>query len=603
MSSHPPINPLPPREKQPLPAPDFPARPNGILRDFAAIGILLLLVTFVWCAGWGIWSSRDWNQPTAYLDIRQSDVIGMLAVFKAARDGHQNPLSQKIVPELGAPGQADWTSIPTIEEVPLYLTGVLARFTGLFAALNIKLLVGHLLAALTFYLVARYFQCTVAWAFLGGLAYGLAPFIFSESPHHSVVAYVWHIPLFLVVWKWVSTPPGILPLSGKFWFAIAVAFITGFQNIYYTNIFCQLTLLGGILLFLRERSKPALVSMFAVIGGSAAAFALMNIDTWMYQLSNQGASFAIERQFRWLEIYALKLSDLFIPLSTHQSPAFRNFSLAHAQQIVLSNEGTYLGLLGIASLLLLLGIAAYRVIFRSPKSIPAEAWQILWIFAVFTTGGLNAISGIFGLTLFRAGYRLSIVVLAIALLFAMQQATKYFAEQKKLGHLIALALLLIVIWDQMPLAPNQQEKALRSLQVESDREFAQAMESALPRGSMIFQLPVMSFPEAPVAGITPYEHFRPYIYTDNLRYSFGLTKGALETGWHSQLVNLPLDKTIELLKKQGFGAVYLNRKGFPDKGEAILTGLAGEGLTKRIDSKAGDLVAIPLDLDSLEKAD
>jgi len=581
-----------PKETPELRSQDDRAVSKGILRDFAAVSVLLLLVAFIWCSGWGMWSGRDWNQPTAYLEIRQSDVIGMLAIFKSARDGHQVPLSQKVVPELGAPGQADWTSVPTIEEVPHYLTGVLARFTGLFAALNIKLLLGHLLSALTFYLVARYFACAISWAFLGGLAYGLAPFIFSESPHHSVVAYVWHIPLFLVVWQWVSTPPGIQPLSKKFWFALAVALIAGLQNIYYTNIFCQLTLLGGVLLFLRERSKPALVSVFSIIAGSAAAFALMNIDTWMYKLSYEGASFAIERQFKWLEIYALKLSDLFIPLSTHQSPAFRLFNLNHSQQIVLSNEGTYLGLVGIASLLLLLGVSAYRIIFRSAKAIPAEAWQILWIFAVFTTGGLNAISGIFGLTLFRAGYRLSIVILAIALLFAMRQATRYFAGQKKLGHLVVVALTLIVIWDQMPLAPSVEEKALRSLQVESDRQFAMAMEKALPQGAMIFQLPVMSFPEAPVAGITPYEHLRPYLYTENLRYSFGSTKHVLETGWQSQLVDLPLDQTIELLRKQGFGAIYINRKGFPDRGESILAGLANAGLTKTLESKAGDLVCV-----------
>jgi len=552
----------------------------------------MAVIAFAWISANSKWTAADWHLPGAYLQPRESDVIGMLAVFKAARDGHHTPLSQKIVPELGAPGQANWTSIPTIEEVPIFLTGVLARFTGLFAALNIKLLLGHLLAALIFYLVARYSDCTIPWAFLGGLAYGLAPFIFSESPHHSVVAYVWHIPLFLVVWKWVSTPPGITPNSRRYWLAIAVAFVTGLQNIYYTNIFCQITLLGGFILFLRERSKPALLSTFAVIGGSAAAFVVMNIDTWMYQLSNQGASFAIERQFHWLEIYALKLSDLFIPLSTHQSPAFRNFNLAHSRQIVLSNEGTYLGLIGIASLLLVFGVSAYRVIARSAKPIPTEAWQILWIFAMFTTGGLNAISGIFGLTLFRAGYRLSIVILGIALLFAMQLAARYFTGQKRLENLIVAVLVFVVIWDQMPLVPSQQELAHRALQVESDREFARAMEEALPDGAMIFQLPVMSFPEAPVPGITPYEHLRPYLYTNNLRYSFGLTRGALETGWQSQLANLPLAETIELLKKQGFRGIYINRMGFPDQAEAILLGLAEVGLTKKLESKAGDLVCV-----------
>lgn len=560
--------------------------------EVSVVAGLLLLVSLVWCAGWGMWSVRDWNQPTAYSEVRESDVIGMLAIFKAARDGHQTPLSQKIVPELGAPGQANWSSFPTIEEIPPYLTGVLARFTSLFAALNIKLLVGHLLAALTFYFVARYFRCGVPWAFLGGLAYGLAPFIFSESPHHSVVAYVWHIPLFLVVWHWVATQPGIAPFSGRFWLAFALAFVTGLQNIYYTNIFCQLTLLGAVVLFLRSRSLPPLLSAFGIIGGAALAFALMNLDTWVFKLSHPGADLAIERPFKWLEIYGLKLTDFFIPLPTHQSEAFRNFWLHHSQQTILANEGSYLGLLGIASLLLLVAVSIARVLSKQKHSLPIEAWQVLWIFVVFTTGGLNSLAGLFGITFFRAGYRLSIVVLAIVLLFAMREASAFFASRGRVGRLLVALLVSIVVWDQMPLVENRESRAERMALVQSDQAFTQAMEEALPKGSMVFQLPIMGYPESPVPGITPYEHLRPYLYSHDLRYSFGVSRAELVSGFHSRLLDQPIDKIIEVLKEQGFAAIYINRKGFPDQGTGILEALANAGLNQKIESPAGDLVCV-----------
>jgi hypothetical protein len=226
------------------------------LRELLATMLLLAATTFGWLTGTGTWNASAWAEPAAYMDVQKSDIIGLLATIRAVADGNYAPTRPKIVPELGAPDAANWNDIPVIEEIPIYLAGVLARFTGIFAALNIKLLIGHLLAALCFYGVARYYKCQIAWAWAGGLAFGLAPFIFAQSPHHSVVAYVWHIPLFLVVWDWVSTEPGIRPWSGRFWVAICVGVLTSLQNIYYTNVFCQLVLLGGVVLFFQNRSRP-----------------------------------------------------------------------------------------------------------------------------------------------------------------------------------------------------------------------------------------------------------------------------------------------------------------------------------------------------------
>ena len=111
---------------------------------------------------------------------------------------------------------------------------------------------------------------------------------------------------------------------------------------------------------------------------------------------------------------------------------------------------------------------------------------------------------------------------------------------------------------------------------------------------MIFQLPIMDFPESPVPGLTPYEHLRPYLYSQHLRFSFGAVKGRPDSAWQETLADFYLKTAVAVIAKKGFAALYINRKGFPDQGEAFLGNLKELGLTTRIDSPAGDLVCLIL---------
>ena len=367
-------------------------------RNLFALTTLLVICALAWCAGTDRWTPAAWNTPTQYLDGFYCDVVSTFAGMKATANGHNSPLSWKTVPELGAPFDGNWTDWPSIEEIPGLLYGLLGNIFGLFIGLNVSLLLGHLLAAATFFLVARHLDCSQLWAFTGALAFGLAPYIFAQSPHHITVAYAWHVPLFLLVWKWVATEPGLEWRSQRFWWAIGIAFLTGLQNVYYTNILCQLTLLGAAILYWQNRSRPALKSALAVIGAAAAAFALMNVDTWTYKAvygPNQGA---LVREYKWLEIYGLKLVDLVVPPVTHHSELFSKFAAAHRAAAPLQDEGSYLGLVGIAALGLLAFAAIADVVKRRADTIPMAAWQVFWIVLCFSTGGLNSILGAFGFT-------------------------------------------------------------------------------------------------------------------------------------------------------------------------------------------------------------
>jgi len=563
-------------------------------KDLFCLSLLLALIALCWCFANAKWSMESWRITNAYLEGRESDTIGMLANFRAAADGNYRVMGRKSIPELGAPEVAEWADIPVVEEIPLFLTGFLARCVGIFAALNLKLLLAHLLAGATFYLVGRYLGCSRAWAFLGGLAYGLASFLFSESPHHSIVAYAWHVPLFLVVWRWVSDDGGLALGSRRFWVAAVVAFITGLQNVYYTNIFCQLTLLAGFLAMLRCRNWRPLISAFAVIGFAALAFFMMGLDTWVYQWQNGKNPVAIERPYHWLEVYSLKPVDLLIPSPAHQVEFFRSFASFHNARTAIINEGAYLGILGIGALLWIFGLSVFRAVRKSPEPFPPELWQILWIFAAFGTGGLNSIAGIFGFTFFRAGYRAVIVIQAIALMFFAKEATRLLPAGSPLARLIVPLLACLVFLDQVPKPKTALERKAIAAQIDSDRAFTLAMEEALPEGAMVLQLPPMDFPEAPVPGITPYEHLRPYLFSSSLRYSFGGVKGRQPNPWIEPYLKGDLDAILATAKEQGFSGIMVNRRGFPDGGESLFQALSSRGIHKRLDSEAGDLSFLPL---------
>ena len=582
-----------------------PARP-----DLLALLSLVALVALAWCTANDAWSAAAWQRTSAYIeDPEKSDVLWMLALVKAASEGSGVPLAWKHVTGLGAPSTANWTDWTFIEEVQPAILGIVSRAVGPFAALNIGMLLGHLLAAVTFYAVARHSDCLARWAFVGALAYGLAPFVFAQSPHHLTVQWAWHIPLFLLVWRWVATDPGIAPRSPRFWRAAGIGFVAGLQNVYYTNILCQLTLLGAAIQYVRNRAKPALLSALAVIGAAAFAFGLMNIDTWTYKLFHGANNGGLVREYKWLEIYGLKLVDLFIPPLNHHSGMLSAFALAHRKAAPLLDEfASYQGIVGLACLLWLVGTAVTAMVRRRERDVPMEAWQLLWIVLMFTTGGLNAIIGSLGFTMFRGACRYSIVILAITLLYAARRlsaiertaaAAAPDDRRPMLWNAVAAVLCLLILWDQVPPALKAEKTAIISRQIDADRQFTARMEAALPAGAMVFQLPIMEFPEAPAPGVPPYDHLRPYLFGNRLRYSFGGVKGRPDSDWQKDLARLPsLEKVVEEIKGRGFAAIYINRNGFPDRARAIEEKLLEMGYSKPpIRNASGELSCILLEKD------
>lgn len=581
--------------------------------DVAVAVVLSLVVACGFCSAGSFWNRSAWGVPVghlagppdAYTNPEYGDMFFTLAMARAAGEGRFVPWAFKRVPELGAPHTAEWSDWPLIEEPQTLFLGLLYRVFGPFAGLNVALLGGHVLAAVTMFAVARAGGAARPWASLAGLAFGLAPFIFAQSPHHVTVAWAWHVPLFILAWRWAGNPT-VVPGDRRFLLAAVIGAVAGMQNPYYTNILCQLALLGGAVTALREGSWRRMSTAAVIVASAAAAFALMHLDTLAYGWLHGRNPSGVVREYKWMEIYGLKLVDLFVPSASHRWTSLATAAQRHRAAAPLLDEGaSYLGIIGLGALLWLVATAARGFLRRRIEEVPAAFWQVVWIVVAFTTGGLNTFAGAAGMLLFRTACRYAVVILAIVLEWAARRATasafrsgspERSAGGSLAGSWVAAATLAgLAAWDQVPRPPTNDVLTATARRIDADRKFMAMLEEALPAGAKVLQLPLMEFPESPAPGIGAYEQLRPYVLGSRLHWSFGTIKGRPREAWRAELAKKDAAGVVGDLRARGFDAIVIDRDGFPERGRAVESALVrAAGVDRPIVSPAGDESCIVL---------
>jgi len=110
-------------------------------------------------------------------------------------------LRSQEIQRLGAPFGAVWNAYPTPDK-PLMLTlGALGRGIGLFAAVNLGLLLAQVSAAPAFYLVARRLAVRWEWAWAGALLFAYGYHTFHRGLAHFSFVFTWTVPVgLLAVW-------------------------------------------------------------------------------------------------------------------------------------------------------------------------------------------------------------------------------------------------------------------------------------------------------------------------------------------------------------------------------------------------------------------
>jgi hypothetical protein len=79
-----------------------------------------------------------------------------------------------------------------------------------------------------------------------------------------------------------------------------------------------------------------------------------------------------------------------------------------------------------------------------------------------------------------------------------------------------------------------------------------------------------------------------------MRFSFGSVRGRNREAWQWEAEKLPPAEMVNTLEKYGFGAIYINRKGYTDHGDDLIKQLAAAGRADIFEDAAHEQVCVTL---------
>ena len=520
----------------------------------------------------------DWRIPFAYGE-RDESVVGLWV--KWAMESPWMLYNS----HLGMPFRSEMFNIPQ-PDVFLYLVfKLLGLTTGHFGlVMNLYYLLTFPATFLCALYVFRRFKIGYPAALLGSFLYAFLPYHFMRGESHLFLVGYYLVPLVvLLVFRVASDhPPFLLQGEGRWprlaWRqsgtigAGAICVLTGASGVYYAFFACCLFLIIGMAVTAALRRFAPLVSALLLSGLMAGTILLTLLPHLLYGHGNPTARVSSDA-----ETYALKVSQLLLPVSGHRLPFLAALKDAYSQAAPLTNENDMatLGAVGAFGFVLLICWAALRLMGARLEWLGKEDQRLINVatlatlasILLATVGGFGSLFATLVSPQIRSYNRISVYVSFFTLFFVAFLLDRAIgARLRRRSHKViyALGLSLLTalgIYDQTTPAFIPDYATVRSAFL-SDRQFVRAIEKRMPSGAMILQLPYMTFPEA-----NRYDLARGYLHSRTLRWSYGAMINGRSDLWQRTLLSQP--EPLRKIVEAGFSGIYLDRTLLPNNGAPI----------------------------------
>jgi phosphoglycerol transferase len=470
--------------------------------------------------------------------------------------------------EIGAPFGAELYDFPLPEPTHLLLIRALGFFThDPFFVANLFYLISFATTALAAWWSFRFIGLDRAIAIAAAILYALLPYHFLRLPHLLLAAY-FAAPIFaahavrLALYRMphvrdeVRLTPGSLVL-------LAIAAGAG---IYYAFFGCLLLGAGTTLGAVRSQRREPLWIGGALIATVVAVIIASLVPNWLFEIREGANALIAHRQPFETEYYGLRITQLLLPSSHHRLAPMRALTDAYNAHTPLLNENTTatLGVIGSLGLLASLAIALTAWRTRFPRVAALGTLSLVAILFA-TLGGFGSLFALFVTPEIRALNRISVYI-------AFFGIASFFVLVRHALHARPLALAIVAVsaipigaLDEVPKTAPRPEAAFRARKAFFDR-----IDTTLPKGTAVFELPYMFFPEGAKTGaLMNYELIEPYVYTHGFRWSFGDMHGRPSDTWNAQVSMLHGEALVAALASADYGAIYLDRRGYDDRGAAV----------------------------------
>jgi phosphoglycerol transferase len=529
---------------------------------------LLAAILFVYLRGW----DRDFTVPLQF----SRDSISAALQSKSTIDNGWWWFNWRV----GAPFGLDALQYPAAPNVDQALVWLVSRVVrDPMTAITATWLLMVVLSGLSATWCIRTLGASRISAFVSGTLFALLPYALYRNVGHFwlviyLVPFVCTAAVFLAMgrpqrWSWGR------PFAGH----LAGCLLLALNYVYYAFFGCVIVLVASIVGAVQCRSRRVLGAgafCLVLIGGGTA----LNLAPSLYSWAQRGVPIAVpDKTPAEAETYGLKIRHLLSPGLWHTFPPFRAWlARENAAAFPLENEntGTRLGVVGSAGFLVLLAwLFVPRLGDRLTHGDTITAMSRLTLAAVLlaTVGGLGSLFNLLVSPDIRAYNRIApfIAFFSFATVALVLDDT---VRSRRARAGIAIAVALVGLADQRAAAIylNATHKAIAT-EYSGVRQFVRGLETQLPAGAMVFQLPVRSYPDGdrPLP-MQPYDHAKMYLTSRTLRWSYP-TLSNQQVRWQQAATLLPVARLVPELASQGFSAVEIDRDGYADHGASIVAAI------------------------------
>ena len=297
----------------------------------------------------------------------------------------------------------------------------------------------------------------------------------------------------------------------------------------------------------------------------------------MHQKQNGNNLSTFVRSIADVEYYSLKISNLLLPVYGHRISLLAEFR-DRANQVFLIGEGAdALGLFGSIGFCALLIVLIVKTGENQRVFLKSLAVFTLLAVLISTVGGFAQFVSAFGFTQLRVMARMSVVIAFPSIVCSVVLLDRVLRNRNRIIRLSSL--LIVGTLALLDTNPGHQISSYKETAKswEQDRSVVARVTESFGSDAMIFQLPIIPFPEYPsVVNMTDYEHLKGYLHSSTLRWSYGGVKGR-EGDWQKSLPEDPMLLVAEL-QRLHFHAIWINRNGYEDRGALLIEQLSSLGL-------------------------
>jgi hypothetical protein len=490
------------------------------------------------------------------------------------------------VPQLSAPFGLPAASFPSMTNVDWLVMKALSAFLRDPATVfNVFWLLSILVTAWTALFSLRILGVPPWVSCAGGLIYSCLPFTWLRSTSHLSLVF-FAVPLLCAYATYLVRGP-VAPWTDQTYRRTGIigALLQGFDYLYYAWFGILLFAAAGIVGYASRRHREALT--WAGLGIAVLCIAtVINLSPSFVAWQRHGKPDIGYKVPSEAEIYGLKIRQLLLPSGHNPLPPLRTWATLDARaSFPLENENrtARLGLVGALGFLYLLwSIVVPAKDGPHGATIKAIAALNLFALSVTTVGGFGAIINTLTVPEIRAYNRFSVFIA----FFATAGVSLWLADgwrrtprpRRLILAAVAAALAAFSLYDQVLDA--------RGITRGYDRDRAAAaeagavvgrMEAVLPDRTAVFQFPITDFPRDARRGpMFAYDHALPYLQSDHLRWSWP-SLSPKHVAWSRYVRSIRGAGIVRVLAGSGFGAVWVDRYGYRDRGAAIVNTLVSDG--------------------------